>query len=73
RRIKKLLPFFDDPTLLLLVTSLVLSRIDYCNSLYCVLPDSILYPLSKAFNSAARLVARAPFFSHISPYFVLLH
>ncbi|ESO00627.1 hypothetical protein HELRODRAFT_192553 [Helobdella robusta] len=50
----------------------VLSRIDYCNSLYYGLPDSILYPLSKAFNSAARLGARAPFFSHLSPYLVLL-
>ncbi|ESO07847.1 hypothetical protein HELRODRAFT_92966, partial [Helobdella robusta] len=45
----------------------------YCTSFYYGLPDSTLYPLSKAFNSVAHLVARAPFVSHISPYLVLLH
>ena len=73
RRIKKLMPFLDDATLKLLVTSLILSRIDYCNSLYYGLPFSTLYPLNKAFNSAARLVARAPLFSHISPFLLHLH
>ena len=73
RRIKQLLPFLDDPTLQLLVSSLVLSRIDYCNSLYFGLPDTTLSPLTKAFNSAARLVARSPKFSSISPFLILLH
>ena len=73
RRIRQLLPLLDDPTLQLLVSSLVLSRIDYCNSLYYSLPDTTLYPLSKAFNSAARLVSRTSYFSHISPSLVLLH
>ncbi|ESN90328.1 hypothetical protein HELRODRAFT_70803, partial [Helobdella robusta] len=69
---KKLLPFLDDPTFFLFVTSLVSFRIDYCNFLYRGLPDSTLYPISKAFKSAAHLVARATFFSHLSPYLVLL-
>ena len=73
RRIEKLVPFLDDTTLKLLVSSLILSRIDYCNSLYYGLPFSTLYPLNKAFNSAARLVARAPLFSHISPFLLHLH
>ena len=73
RRIKQLLPLLDDPTLQLLVSSLILSRIDYCNSLYYDLPDTTLSPLTKAFNSAARLVSRTSRFSHISPSLVLLH
>ena len=73
RRIRLLLPFLDDPTLQLLVSSLVLSRMDYCNSLYYGLPDSTLFPLTKAFNCAARLVSRTPRFSHISPSLVALH
>mgnify|MGYP003535998733 FL=1 len=73
RRIKQLLPFLDDPTLQLLVSSLVLSRIDYCNSLYYGLPESTLYPLTKAFNSAARLVSRTSMFCRISPFLVKLH
>ena len=43
RRIKQLLSFLDDPTLELLISSLVLSRIDYCNSLYFGLPGTTLF------------------------------
>ena len=63
RRIRQLLPYLDDPSLQLLVSSLVLSRIDYCNSLYYGLPGTSLNPLYKVFNSAARLVSRTPRFS----------
>ena len=69
RQIKQLLPLLDDPTLQLLVSSLVLSGIDYCNSLYYGLPDSTLSPFTKAFNFAACLVSRT---FHISSL-VLLH
>ena len=73
RRIRQLLPYLDDPSLQLLVSSLVLSRIDYCNSLYYGLPDTSLNPLYKVFNSAARLVSRTPRFSPTSPSLVRLH
>ena len=73
RRIRRLLPYLDNPSLQLLVSSLVLSRIDYCNSLYYGLPDTFLNPLYKVFNSAARLVSRTPRFSPTSPSLVLLH
>ena len=65
--------FLDDLTLQLFISSLVLFRIFYCNSLYFGLPDTTLSPLSKAFNSAARLVARSPKFSSISLFLILLH
>ena len=48
-----LLPHLDDPSLHLLISALILSRIDYCNSLYYSLPESTLKPLNKVFNFAA--------------------
>jgi len=73
RRIKQLTPLLDDPTLQLLVSALILSRIDYCNSLYYNLPESTIKPLTKVFNYSARLVSRSPRNSHISPSLILLH
>jgi len=39
-----------------LVTSLVLSRLDYCNAILASLPASTLMPLQRAQNAADRLV-----------------
>jgi len=41
---------------LTLVTSLVLLRLDYCNSVLAGLPASILAPLQRILHAAARLV-----------------
>ena len=73
RRIRQLLSHLDHPSLQLLVSFLVLSRIDYCNSLYYGLPNTSLNPLYKVFNSAACLVSRTPRFSPTSPSLVLLY
>ena len=56
RRIKQLKLFLDNPTLKLLVSSLILSRFDYCNSLCYELPETMLHLLPKAFYSSSRLV-----------------
>ena len=71
-RIRQISSYLDDASFKILVCSLVLSRLDYCNCLYFNLPKSTLYPLVKAFNSAARLVSHTPKFSHISPSLVAL-
>ncbi len=42
-----------------LVTSCVLSRIDYCNVLLTGCPDTTLQPLQKVQNSAARLITKS--------------
>ena len=73
RRIRQISSYLDDASLKILVCSLVLSRLDYCNFLYINLPKSSLYPLIKPFTSAARLVSHTSKFSHISPSLVDLH
>ena len=57
-----------------LVVSLVLSRIDYCNSLLAGLPQSLIGKLQRVQNCAARLVVRAPPVSvHITQILGHLH
>ncbi len=50
-----------------LCASLVLSRLDYCNSLLAGLPKCSLRPLQLAQNMAARLVFRTSRSSHVTP------
>ena len=67
RHIKRLKIFLDNPTLKLLVSSLILSHFDYSNSLYYGLPETTLHPLTKAFNRAVPLVSGTQKFSLITP------
>ena len=53
--------------------SLVTGRLDYCNSLLYGLPDNSLYRLQKIQNTAARILACLPRFSHISATLFDLH
>ena len=41
------------------VTSCVLSRLDYCNSLHMGTPSSVIQPMQKVQSTAARLIIRA--------------
>ena len=56
-----------------LVISLVLSCIDYCNSLLAGFPQSLVGRLHRVQYCAARLVVRAPPHVHITPVLRLLH
>ena len=51
-----------------IVHAFICCRIDYCNSLLAGLPKVRLSSLQSVLNSAARLIARLPRFSHISTY-----
>ena len=50
-----------------LVTSYSLSRLDYCNCLLMGTPNSVIQPLQKILNFAARLVLLAPHHHHSAP------
>ena len=54
-----------------IATSIVHSKLDYCNSLYYNLPQSQIKKLQNIQNSLARAVTRTPKSSHITP--VLLY
>uniref|UniRef100_UPI0025F06A25 hypothetical protein n=1 Tax=Thiolapillus sp. TaxID=2017437 RepID=UPI0025F06A25 len=67
RRISTIRHYLTDDATKTLVVSLVLSRIDYCNSLLAGLPQSLVGKLQRVQNCAARLVVRAPPHVHITP------
>ena len=56
-----------------LVTSLLLSRLDYCNSVLAGLPAAILAPLQRVLHAAARLVNGLRPHDHVSPTLKELH
>ena len=56
-----------------LVTSLVISRLDYCNVLLAGVPQSLLDRIQKVLNCAARLVFKATKCNHVSPLLSELH
>ena len=63
------IPFSDSARNLefILFTSYILSRLDYCNCLLMGTPNSVIQPLQKIQNCAARLVLLAPCHHHSTP------
>ena len=56
-----------------LVTSCVLFRLDYCNSLLVNTVSSVIQPMQKVQNTAARLILRAPCHQNCTPLLRQLH
>ena len=56
-----------------LVTSLVLSRLDYCNSLFSGIPQQLIDKLQKVQNYSARLIFKTSWRTHFSPLLAKLH
>jgi len=73
RRLWQLRGVVTDGVMKQLVTSLVLSRLDYCNYVLFGLPASTLAPLQRVQNVAARLVLRLDHRAHIKPALQRLH
>jgi hypothetical protein len=67
RMMRHIRPIIGKHHALLLSNALVLSRIDYCNSLLGGLNRSSVSKLQRVINLAARIVARKPRHEHITP------
>jgi len=50
-----------------LITSLVFSRLDYCNAVLARLPRSTIAPLQRVQNATAHLMARLGPCDHVTP------
>lgn len=73
RRIRQVRRCLNEHCLRILVQALVLSRIDYCNSILTGLPNSTLQPLTSVLHAAARLIKDLQPHDHISPALQQLH
>ena len=70
RAIKNCIP---RKTRIVLVTSLICSTLDYCNSLLICAPGYVLTRLQKVLNKAVRFIFDVRLREHISPYLYSLH
>jgi hypothetical protein len=73
RDLRRIRPYLSVKAATTLATSLVHSKLDYCNSLYVNLPNSQLHRLQLIQNALARAVVKAPKFSHVTPILRSLH
>ena len=73
KRISSIRRFLTKDATKTLVTSYILSRLDYCNCLLMGTPNSVIEPLQKIKNFAARLVLLEPRHHHSTPLLEKLH
>ena len=73
KHISSIRRFLTEDAAKTLVTSSILSRLDYCNRLLMGTPNSVIQPLQKIQNFAARLVLLAPSHQHSTPVLEKLH
>jgi len=66
RQLRCIRPYIDSSTACTIATSIVDSKLDYCNSPYYHLPESRLSRLQQIQNSLARTVIKAPTSCHIT-------
>ena len=70
RRIKRFLGFEDRKSI---VQAIVMSQIDYCNSLLNGVTATNITKLQRVQNAAARLVCSVPRHEHVTPSLINLH
>jgi len=66
RRLRQIRNYVNQSVMAQLVTSLVITRVDYCNSILAGLPVCRLASLQRVQNAAARLVLNLDRRAHIS-------
>ena len=65
--------FMQKENIMSLVHSLILSKVDYCNSLFVGLPNVTLKKIQSVMNRAARLITQLPPRVSITPTLIDLH
>ena len=73
RQISHIRPFLTEEATATLVRTLILSKLDYVNSLLVGLPDGLIHKLQLIQNNAARLVTRKRKRDHVTPLLMDLH
>ena len=73
RRIGQMSPFLNEASLKTLMSAFILTRLDYCNSLFVNLPEECMNKLQRFQNQAAKVVLKKKKRDHISPLFIKLH
>ena len=73
KRISSVRRFRTEDAVKTLVTSYILSRLDYCNCLLMGAPNSLIQSLQKIQNFAGSLVLLAPCHHHSTPLLEKLH
>ncbi|KAI5098273.1 sodium- and chloride-dependent creatine transporter 1 [Silurus meridionalis] len=71
--IRRIRPFLSTQVAQVLVQSLVISKLDYCNSLLAGFPLNTIRPEQMIQNAAAQLVFNLPKFLHTTPLLRSLH
>ena len=70
---KHIATFLDEDVRLLLVKQIILSKIDYNNSLFISLPNYLIQELQFIVNSAIRFIYNIRYRDHITPYIEKSH
>ena len=73
RKIRSIRKFPTDKAVKTVCQSVVISRLDYCNSVCVGLPMKSIHRLQLAHNAAARVVTKSFKFEHIPPLLRDLH
>ena len=73
RKIASIKKYLNVSSLKTLVHNLVISRLDYCNSLYYALPNTQLSRIQMILNRAARLISGCSHIDRITPILIDLH
>ena len=73
RRIASIRPYLSQSAAARLVAAMVISRLDYCNSVFIGLPADQIARLQRVQNNAARLVFKKRRRDHVTPLLKELH
>ena len=73
RYIGRLRKYLDEDNTKKLVNAFVISKLDYCNSLFYGLPEKSTHCLQRLQNTAARIITKTKKYDHITPVLRELH